>query len=84
MRKLITKGKKYHYSRIEDIETPEQFNDYYKHFLLYYGKDQSAMRDHMKAKRKEQRTTTRVTRVVKVRILEPSPMSSECLGSQED
>ncbi|KAK4315769.1 hypothetical protein Pmani_013007 [Petrolisthes manimaculis] len=52
--------------RLEDIETPEQFNDYYKHFLLYYGKDQPAMRDHMKAKRREQRTTTRVTRVVKV------------------
>ncbi|XP_045599264.1 transcription elongation factor SPT6 [Procambarus clarkii] len=52
--------------RIEEIETSEQFNDYYKFFLLYYGKDQPAMRDHMKTKRREQRTTTRVTRVVKV------------------
>ncbi|KAK3883625.1 hypothetical protein Pcinc_012066 [Petrolisthes cinctipes] len=32
--------------RLEDIETPEQFNDYYKDFLFYYGKDQPAMRDH--------------------------------------
>ncbi|KAK8722073.1 hypothetical protein OTU49_012465 [Cherax quadricarinatus] len=52
--------------RIEEIETSEQFNDYYKFFLLYYGKDQPAMRDHMKTKRREQRTTTKVTRVVKV------------------
>ncbi|XP_071546473.1 transcription elongation factor SPT6 [Panulirus ornatus] len=52
--------------RIEEIETSEQFNDYYKLFLLYYGKDQPAMREHMKAKRKEQRPTTRITKVVKV------------------
>lgn len=56
-----------YYFRIEDIETSEQFNDYYKHFLLYYDKDQTAMRDHMKHKRREHRVVKRVTRVVKVR-----------------
>ncbi|KAG7162673.1 Transcription elongation factor SPT6-like [Homarus americanus] len=51
---------------IEEIETSEQFNDYYKFFLLYYGKEQPSMREHMKAKRKEHRTITKVTSVVKV------------------
>lgn len=51
--------------RIEEIETSEQFNDYYKHFLLYYGKDQPAMRDHMKARRRERQPTTRIVKVMK-------------------
>nr|XP_045607015.1 transcription elongation factor SPT6-like [Procambarus clarkii] len=48
--------------RIEEIETSEQFNDYYKFFLLHYGKDQLSMRDHMKTKHRKQRTAPRVTR----------------------
>ncbi|MCL4132323.1 UNVERIFIED_CONTAM: hypothetical protein GTU68_012792, partial [Idotea baltica] len=51
--------------RIEDIETSEEFNDFYKHFLLYYGKDQELMREFFKAKNKD-RVTRTVTRTVKV------------------
>lgn len=53
-------------SRIDELETSEQFNDCYKQFLLYYGKDLPDMHEHMKAKNKERQNTVRTTKVVKV------------------
>ncbi|XP_068217415.1 transcription elongation factor SPT6 isoform X2 [Palaemon carinicauda] len=52
--------------KIEEIETSEQFNDCYKQFLLYYGKDQAEMRAHIRAKQKERSSSNRVTRTIKV------------------
>ncbi|XP_042883795.1 transcription elongation factor SPT6-like [Penaeus japonicus] len=52
--------------RIDELETSEQFNDCYKQFLLYYGKELPDMHEHMKAKNKERQNTVRTTRVVKV------------------
>ncbi|KAK7079180.1 Transcription elongation factor SPT6 [Halocaridina rubra] len=51
--------------KIDEIETSEQFNDCYKQFLLYYGREQAEMRAHFRAKQKE-KSTARVTRTVKV------------------
>ncbi|ROT72463.1 putative transcription elongation factor SPT6-like isoform X2 [Penaeus vannamei] len=52
--------------RIDELETSEQFNDCYKQFLLYYGKDLPEMHEHMKAKNKERQNTVRTTKIVKV------------------
>lgn len=55
--------------RIDELETSEQFNDCYKQFLLYYGKDLPEMHEHMKAKNKERQNTVRTTKIVKVSFL---------------
>ena len=57
---------------IDELDSSEQFNDFYKHFLLYYGKDQPAMKEHVKRKARERQKTTRtVVKTVKVRNLLP-------------
>merc|ERR1711874_718036 len=55
--------------RIDEIQTTEEFNDCYKHFQLYYGKDRAAMTDHFKAKEnaKEPQPKKTRTRIVKVK-----------------
>merc|ERR1711915_1079458 len=57
--------------RIDEIQTTEEFNDCYKHFQLYYGKDRAAMTDHFKAKEKakEPQPKKTRTRIVKVKKL---------------
>merc|ERR1739838_838168 len=56
-------------NRIDEIQTTEEFNDCYKHFQLYYGKDRAAMQDHFKAKEnaKEPQAKKTRTRIVKVK-----------------
>merc|ERR1711874_228420 len=55
--------------RIDEIQTTEEFNDCYKHFQLYYGKDRAAMTDHFKAKEnaKEPQPKKTRTRIIKVK-----------------
>ncbi|XP_047491052.1 transcription elongation factor SPT6-like [Penaeus chinensis] len=48
--------------RMDELETSEQFNDCYKQFLLYYGKELPDMHEHMKAKNKERQNTVRATK----------------------
>ncbi|KAB7496760.1 Transcription elongation factor SPT6 [Armadillidium nasatum] len=53
-------------TKIDSIESYEEFNDFYKHFLLYYGKDQESMKEYFKAKTKKNKIKRIVTKTIKV------------------
>ena len=48
--------------RVRGVETMEELQDVYQHFLLYYSQDLSKMKLAMKAARKKQRELRRLER----------------------
>ncbi|XP_003707816.2 transcription elongation factor SPT6 isoform X2 [Megachile rotundata] len=46
--------------RLRNAQTFEELNDIYRHFMLYYSQDVSAMQEHTRKKEKEDRKKTRL------------------------
>ena len=42
-------------ARVKDVESPEQLNDVYQHFLLYYGREVPKMQIAEKQKKKQEK-----------------------------